>query len=279
MLVLMTRKSTVTGLLLSCTAVAQGPFTPAPAILQISRELIKPGRSAAVAQIEKSGIARAVELNNPHPWLMLASLSGPDNDHWYLNGYDSYAAFDAAAAQIAAIPELAALWEDLPRQKADLVVDPRTVLARYRQDLSYSNGLSGAHTRFFLVSTVHVRPGHIAEFTELRRIVRRGHQQARAADILSVYEVESGTADGTFLVFSPSASLDEAGALSQFHGRGLENALSDQDRTRLRDLSISAIDSSETVLFRVDPSLSYPLREWIEPDPEFWRENLAFNRR
>lgn len=259
-------------------AAQQGPFTPPPAVLQIGREFMRPGKAQAVAQIERDGVAEAARLNNPHPWLALASVSGRD-DHWFLSGYDSYAAVDQEYERVGAIPAVARLFAEMPGRKAELLIEPRIVFARYREDLSYSRGLTAAHTRFFLVTTVQIHPGHGADFAELRRIVRGGHQRARAADNISVYEVDSGMPDGTFLIFSAAASFDEAGALSQFHGRGLENALSPQDRTRLRDLSNTAIESSETVLFSVDPSMSYPAQEWIQADVEFWRGNPVVTRR
>lgn len=256
----------------------QGPFTPPPAVLQIGREFMKPGRAQVVVQIERDGVAEAARLNNPHPWLALASVSGRD-DHWFLSGYDSYAAVDQEYAKIGALPEVAKLFAAMPARKAELLIDPRIVFARYREDLSYSRGLSAEQTRFFLITTVHVQPGHAGDFAELRRIVRGGHQRARAADNISVYEVDSGMPDGTFLIFSAAASFDEAGALSQFHGRGLENALSPQDRTRSRELGSSSIGSSETVLFSIDPSMSYPAKEWIDADRDFWRENPVNSRR
>ena len=265
--------------LLVCPLIAQqAPFTPAPPILQIYREQIKPGKKALVAQIEQQAVRNQTELNSPLPYLTIASVSGPD-ELWHLNGYSSYADLDDFGAQIAAMPDLARLLADIPRQKADHVIHPRAMFARLRDDLSYGRGLTGAHIRFLLVSIVQVRPGHGADFSEIRRMVRGGHERARAADNLHVYEVESGMPDGTFLILSPAMTFDEAGALSQFHGRGVENALSPQSIQRLRELSNAAVIESKTMLFNVDPAMSYPAREWIEADVEFWRGNPAFSRR
>jgi hypothetical protein len=256
--------------LVVCPLIAQqAPFTPAPPILQIYRKQIKPGKKAFVGQIEQQAGRNQTELNSPLPHLTIASVSGPD-ELWHVNGYSSYADLDDFGAQIAAMPDLARLLTDIPRQKADHVIHPRTIFARLREDLSYGRRLIGAHVRFLLISIVQVRPGHGADFSEIRRMVRGGHERARAADNLHVYEVESGMPDGIF---------DEAGALSQFHGRGVENALNQQSIQRLRELSNAAVVESKTMLFNVDPAMSYPAREWIEADLEFWRGNPAFSRR
>jgi hypothetical protein len=258
----------------------QTPFTPAPHVLQFYCEVVKPGKAQFVAQIERQSVANQVTLNTPHSYLTISATSGPDGLLCWINGYDSYAELDQLTATIVNnMPDLARLFADIPQQKADLVINPRVAFARLREDLSYGRGRTGAHTRFFVISTVRVRPGHGSDFTELRRVVRGGHERARAADNLSVYEVESGMPDGTFLVFSPAASLDEAGAISQFHGRGLENTLTDQARAKLRELTGAAILRSETTMFTVDPSISLPAREWIDSDPEFWRGNPVFSRR
>src|SRR5262249_34866128 len=162
-----------------------------------------PGKTRLIAQIERQAVRNQADLNSPHPYLTLTSASGPD-DIWFLNGYDAYADVEQVASQMAAMQDLMAALPTAAERKAALWINPRSVFARLREDLSYGRGLTGAHTRFFLVSTVQVRRGHGAEFTELRRIVRGGHERARAADNLSVYEVESGMPDGTFLIFSPA---------------------------------------------------------------------------
>lgn len=260
--------------LVAVPVLAQAPFTPPPPILQICREFIKPGKHAEVLKIERDSVAAQARLKSPHSYLTIASMSGPD-DLWWLHGSDSYGGFEKEQAKVAAIPGLLEAWARIPVLKADLVSDPRTIFARFRDDLSYGGGLSGARTRYFLITTVSVRPGHGGEFAELRQIIRDGHESARAADNLSVYEVESGMPDGTFLVFSAAANLDDAGALAQFHGRGVENAIDDSARTQLRELSGTAILKSETILFAVNPEISFPAKEWIQGDPEFWSVNAV----
>jgi len=267
-------KTGVAAFMVAVPVLAQAPFTPPPQILQISREFIKPGKQAEVLRIERDSVAAQARLKSPHPYLTIASMSGPD-DLWWLHGSDTYGGFEKEQAKVAAVPGLLEAWARIPVLKADLVSETRTVFARFRDDLSYGSGLSGAGTRYFLITTVSVRPGHGAEFSELRRIIRGGHERARAADNLSVYEVESGMPDGTFLIFSTATNLDDAGTLAQFHGRGVENAINDSARSQLRELSGSAILNSETILFALNPDISFPAKEWIQGDPEFWSANAV----
>lgn len=253
----------------------QAPFTPAPVILQVYRELIKPGTEAQVMEIERRSIAEQARLKSPHPYLTLTSVSGAMTAVWYLHGNDSYADIESEWAKVTATPGLLDAWAKPPAAKVNFVVEQTAVFARLRDDLSYGRGLTGTKTRFFVVTTVSVRPGHGGDFSELRRILRGGHEHARASDNLMVYEVESGMPDGTFLIFSAAANWDEAGALSQFHGRGLENALGDQARAKARELSSASILKSQTVLLSVNPEISFPAKEWIASDSEFWATNAV----
>jgi hypothetical protein len=36
-------------------------------------------------------------------------------------------------------------------------------------------------------------------------------------------------------------------------------------------LSASAIARTETLLFSVSPPMSFPAKEWVDGDPEFWK--------
>ncbi len=232
---------------------AQAPLNPPPKVLLISRQFIKPGRKADVFKIERESVEQQKRLKSPHSYWVLSSVSGRD-DLWWLNGWDSYGDVEKEMATVAQIPGLLEQWAANPALKAEMVTDPREMYARFREDLSY--GERGEKTPYFLVTTVTVRPGFRTEFVELRKLIRRAQDGARVADNASVYEVESGAADGTFVIFSSAASLEEAGTLSQIHTREFETLLTVPSRTQFRALSTSAILSSETALFMVSPELS-----------------------
>jgi hypothetical protein len=77
--------------------------------------------------------------------------------------------------------------------------------------------------------------------------------------------------DGTFLAITPLHSVEKAGDELQ-KGAG---AMGKEERTKLRELSSAAISSSETRLFALSPSMSYPAKGWITADPEFWAAPTA----
>src|SRR5581483_11689049 len=187
----------------------QAPFTPAPAILQIHREQIVLAREPDYLRIEAEAVATESRLNFPHAYLTLQGVN-ENGDIWFVNGYESYEDAEQMGTQIAANPELSNALNSIAAEKADLVTDPHTIFARYRDDLSFGRGLSGQRTRYFVISIVSVRPGHVQTYGEIRRILRGAHERAGSAEIHSVYQVETGMPDGTFLIFTPAAGLEDA---------------------------------------------------------------------
>jgi hypothetical protein len=192
-------------------------------------------------------------------------------DIWFVNGYDTYADLEQLGARIAGSPDLENALNGIGSQKASLVQDPYTILARYRDDLSFGRGLSGQRTRYFVISVVSTRPGHARDYAEVRRVLRSAHERAGSGEIHSVYQVESGMPDGTFLVFTPTINLEDAGNTRQFDGTTFENSLDTQARTRLRELNDAAVTQSETQIFSVNPAISLPAKEWVDADEEFWK--------
>jgi len=249
----------------------QAPFTPPPQILQIHREQIVPGREPDYMRVETGAVGTESQLNFPHPYLTLQGIN-QNGDTWFVNGYDSYADVEQVGTQIAANAELANALNNVTTDKATLVTDPHTIFARYRDDLSFGRGLSGQRTRYFVISIVSSRSGHVRDYAEIRRIMRAAHERAGSGEIHSVYQVESGMPDGTFLIFTPAATLEDAGDTRQFDQTTFENDLDTQTRTHLRELNDAAVVQSESQIFRVNPAISFPAKEWTNADPDFWRQ-------
>ncbi|HEY1241630.1 MAG TPA: hypothetical protein VGF16_13785 [Bryobacteraceae bacterium] len=249
----------------------QAPFTPAPQILQIHREQIVPGREPDYMRVETGAVGTESQLNFPHVYLTLQGIN-QTGDIWYVNGYDTYADLEQLGAQIAANPDITSALNNISTEKADLVADPHAIFARYRDDLSFGRGLSGQRTRYFAISIISSRPGHVRDYADIRRIIRAAHERASSGEIHSVYQVESGMPDGTFLIFTPAATLEDAGNTRQFDQNTFENDLDTQSRARLRELNDAAVVQSETQIFRINPAISFPAKEWMNADPEFWRQ-------
>jgi hypothetical protein len=252
-------------------ACAQGlPLTPAPRVLQIYRESIRPEKQGPYTQVEIGAAAACARLNFPHPYLTLASITGL-TEVWFLNGYDSLTEMEQIGRAIAANGDLSGTLATIASQKVDLVNDPRNIFAYYRPDLSEGRGLSAPRTHLFSVTIVSVVPGKEGEYAEIRKILRSAHRSSNSPEIHSVYQVGSGMREPTFLVFSPATSLEDVENSNLLYRSRFEESLGDANRKRLAELSASAIATTETLLFAVSPPMSFPAKEWVDADPEFWK--------
>jgi len=240
---------------------AQSP-TP-PKILEIHRERLKPGAAAEYEKIEAAAGQTCRDMACPNPYLAIQSATGPA-EVWLLNGFDSLEAMERVWGQYA---ENAALLAELDRvvaRKAELTIEPQTILARYRDDLSRDLGTPLARMRYLSIETFYLRPGSADDFEQSRRLSRATHERSRATESHLVYEAFSGTADAVFFVLTPMRSLTEA---ERLRGRAVVDAAT---RAKTLELVRASVASSETALFLFSPSMSYTSKEWAGADPEFW---------
>ena len=264
-------------LFLASVSHAQQAQSAAPAILEIYRDPVKPAKMAEYTRIEGEA-ALACARASTWPYLTIQSITGPQTEVWYIEGFDSYAAVEHSAAPFSKNPTLSAELNHLMEAKANLVGDARVVFAHYRGDLSSNLGLVQPRARFFTVTMVTVRPGQEREYEEIHRTLKSLRQRASAADNRAVYQIVSGMPRNIYLIFSAHRSLPGAGDALDPSVDDYAAEVDDSTRNRLDDITRVSVMSSETWLFSVNPAMSNPAGEWIVDDPEFWRSAPALQR-
>ena len=215
-------------------AVGQSPAVPSvmPRLVYITRTETSAARPALDALVKANWPA-------PHQaWVAAAGL----NRTWFVSEFGS---FKAWAESLSIAPK-------------STVSPPggNAIVATLRDDLSYRPvTLSGP--RAFSVTVVQTHQGRSADYVAERRIVRAAHENANIKENYSVYQISGGLPAGTFFVVTPYSDLgglDEVGAI---HGQAYDRALGDEGRARTRELILSGVAESETLLFVVDPQLGY----------------------
>lgn len=254
---------------------AQQAQASPPAILEIYRDPVKPGKMAEYTRVEGEA-ALACARASTWPYMAIQSITGPQTEVWYMEGFESYAAVERSGEPFVRNAALSADLGRVAEAKTNLVSDPRVVFAHYRDDLSGSGvGLVQPRTRFFTVTVATVKPGHEREFEEIHRTLRIVRQRANAADDRVVYQVVSGMPNNIYLIFSAYRSLQIAGNSLDPPVDDYSSDVDDSARSRLdEDVRISVV-SAETWLFSVNPAISNPAGEWIVDDPEFWKTSPA----
>ncbi len=249
---------------------AQAQNTPAPNYIQIFREEVKVGHTAGHAKTEAGWPRAFAKANWPTNYMALTSVTGP-NEAWYLTAWDSLAAWEKDTAAIAANSALQTETDRLSAEDAQHLNNGRSIVARYRADLSHRPGVNIATQRYFSITIVRVRPGRNEDFETARKINVAAHVKTGVNDNHSVYQVLTGMPAGTFLIITPMKSLAEVDAAPQLHGQAYRDAIGDDGRKKLSELASSSTISAETNYFAFSPGMSYPSQAFIDADPAFWK--------
>jgi hypothetical protein len=261
-------------LLCASVAVAQDVPTPPPAMIQIYREEVKPGKTAAHSKTEAAFVRDFKAAKASPNYITLVSITGPD-EAWFIARYDSYAAYGADMKATDSNPALKAEVDRDTAADGELLSASRGIVARYRADLSYRPGVSIPLARYLTISIVRIRPGHITDFEDARKIIKAAHEKAALKFNYSVYQVASGMPAGTFFIFTYFKTMADLDAAAVIHGQAYTDAIGADGQKKLAELAASGTIGTDTMLMTVDPKMSYPNKETIDADPAFWAPKPA----
>jgi hypothetical protein len=257
----------------SCIAAAQDKSQGNPSIpkvLQITREYTKPGKSGAVHDLSESAFVQdEARAKWPTHYLGMTSLSGKQRALFLTQ----YASFDAWEKDNLAVEKNAALSAALDR---DSMVDGELLdsvdqgVFVFRDELSLRPMADLSHMRYLQISSYHVRPGHLREWSELVKLVKTGYEKAVPDAHWGIFEQVYGGDGGTFLVLIARKTLAEVDR-GPLDDKQFEAALGPDGIKKLDELVAASVESSQHQLFAFNPHMSYVVDEWIKADPDFWK--------
>ena len=239
--------------------------------MRIFREDIKSGKGAAHEKVE-SAYARAFGKSGYPSYLALDGTTGT-SQAWFLEPHDSYESMEKAI-QLAGKEPLKTTLSQLDVQDGELRSGEHGMIATYQKDMSYLPVPSNlAKARYVNINVVRVRPGHVADFAEMRKLVNAAFEKSESKQRRAIYSVSSGMPAGTYLILMPMDSLKAmdrpAGAMSMVEAFGADNL------AKYNKLQAETIMSSEFTLFAINPKMSNPPKEFIAADPGFWAPKPA----
>lgn len=264
--------------LLSACSVAGAQAMPAapgpPKVLYIVREDIKPGMMPAHTKHSANFVTIFGKLQTPNHRIALVPVAGSENEVLYITGADTFAQLEGmlqatdkkmGAAAGATRADLTRLQGEAAQMHAAM----RDMLAVYRPELSFNPGVILPQMRYFTITTVRVRPGKDAAYTEyIQKVLNVAREKAKVTNVhLAVFQVISGTANGTYMIFRPMKSLGEMDDPVAMRVRA---AMSDDMRKDADKTVSDAVMSSDVSTYWMTPEMSYVDKEFAAVDPGFW---------
>ncbi len=243
-----------------------------PKVLAIVREDIKPGKNAAHVKIE-SGFARDFAHTDLH-YFGAATVTGA-NAAYFFEGFGTFAEWQAVQESEGKDPAIAADLDRLNEQDSELMTASHTIVAAYREDLSYQPAVPVKGTRYFEMIVERIRPGYEEAFEAMRKRVAAAHVKAGVNEHFAVYQVMLGAPAGTYIVFTPLRTLGDLDQLEGAHGKAYQDAIGEEGRKESRELARQSLMDEEVNLVAINPRMSNPPKMWRDADPEFWSPKPA----
>jgi hypothetical protein len=239
-------------------------------ILQITREDSKPYKGGAAHDKTESAFVQAMtKAKFPAHYFCLNSMSGKSRS-LYLTLYDSFAEWEKDNKLMDGNAALSAEVERAATADGELLESVEQMIYTSDPELSYKSRPDLSHARYMEMSVFHVRAGHGDEWKKLAKMVKEGHEKAGTSAHWTMYEVAYGTSDGTYMALSADDSMSAIDTGYAENKKFME-ALGPDGVKEFRALFASAVDSSYSQLFSINPKQSYPPEEWVKNDPDFWK--------
>jgi len=243
-------------------------------VLQITREDTKPYKGGAAHDKTESAFVQAmIKAKFPAHYIALNSMSGKSRS-LYLTIYNSFAEWEKDNKLVDGNAALTAELERDSIADGELLESVEQMIYTSDPDLSYKSRPDLTHARYVEMSVFHVRAGHGDEWKKLAKIVKDGHEKAGTSAHWSMYEAAYGANDGTYMALSADDSMADIDT-GFAENKKFMDALGPDGVKEFRALFASAVDTSYSQLFSINPKQSYPLDEWVKGNPDFWKPKAA----
>jgi hypothetical protein len=239
-----------------------------PKVLNVIREVLKPGKGGAAHERTESAFVKAmIAAKSTDYYFALDSLTGPSRTLFF-SGSASYAEWEKTQLGEQHNATLSAALDRAAEADGDLLQTYESGSYILNEDQSYniSGGLAGA--RYFSIEVYSLKPGHDADWDAIVKLVKPALIKANPDNHWAMYERYYG-GHPAFVVMRSMKSLGEI-------DRGIMDdpkffaAMGDDGMKKLGELTAAAVESQEANLFAINPRISYVSPEMAAADP-FWK--------
>lgn len=242
-----------------------------PAVIQITREWVKPGKFGAMH--DKSEAAFVSLMNRAKLqgyYLALNSLTGKTRA-LYMTRYPSFEAWENDNKIMAKNASLSAEFDRDAVADGELLEGMDSAVLIYSDELSFHPRPDFSHARYFELTSFHVRPGHGKEFRESVKMYKDACEKAGIDTHWGMYGLQYGGDNGTYIALTHRESLSELDK-GMADGRKLVEAMGGEEAMQKFDeLFGQAVDNMRSELFSINPKQSYVDEATMKADADFWK--------
>jgi hypothetical protein len=245
----------------------------APKYLQVTVEYTKPGKGGMAHDKSESAFVQAMaKAKVPIHYTAFNALTGPPRAI-YLSSFDSFAEMDKANMATEA-PAVAGEIERLNVADGELLESSKTLIFESQPELSYHSKKPGPQNRFLQAQVLMIHPGHNTEFEDLIKMVVAADEKIGSKSHWGAYRIRFGEQANTYILLTAADSMADFDEMFSMQPKYLAS-LSDGEKKKMNELRSSAIESSHSELYSVNPKQSYAPDEYIKADPKFWSPKPA----
>lgn len=249
-------------------SVATTPI-PSDAVLMIYRAEVKPGHTVAQQKAAAATARASAKIEGMPTFLAMTAVAGP-SEVWFLTPYQSMAEIDKLYEAFDKVPaaQLAEL-DQIGDQEGAHYNAMRSVLARYRGDMSLDASFNVAPYRSMSVTIYRVRLGQERQFAEAAKKVIAAYKKAIGSFHIAGFEVVAGAPSGTFLFMRPMKMAAELLPTAELR-KAYVDALGQDVAAQLDKAQGDMLVSQEQFIFTFSPKMSSLPASYAAADP-FWR--------
>jgi hypothetical protein len=240
-----------------------------PKVLEIQREVLKPGKGGASHAKTESMFVRAMAAaKDTTYYLGMDALTGPSRSLFF-TGFDSFAAWEKENLDVQKNATQSAALDRASVADGDLLQTLETSAFVLRDDMSLNPNTDLAKARYFEIGVFHVKPGHGEDWEAIMKLVKDAYSKVPGVQ-WAMYERAYGGANDYFIYITPLRSMAEIDK-NFANGPKFVEAIGKDGMKKLNDLMAGAVDQDESNMFVLNPAISYVGPEMIKADPTFWK--------
>jgi len=242
-----------------------------PAVIQINREWLKPGKGGAMHDRSEAAFVNLMNKGKLQGhYIALNSMSGKSRA-LYMTRYPSFEAWESDNQTFNKNASLAAELDRDIVADSELLEGMDSAVLAYNEELSFHPRPDFSHARYYELTAFRVRLGHEKEWREVTKMYKEACEKAGSSMHWGTYELLYGGEGGTYISLTHRDSLAEIDK-ERADGKKIMEAMGGEEgAAKLDQMFAAAVESVRTELFSINPKQSYVDEATMKSDADFWK--------